>query len=58
MSGSQFIITGTSRGIGEQLAYMLLEKGHDVHGIARGTSERLSSIHYVSSTRILLPEVL
>lgn len=29
MSGSQFIITGTSRGIGEQLAYMLLEKGHD-----------------------------
>ncbi|MCT1399376.1 SDR family NAD(P)-dependent oxidoreductase [Paenibacillus sp. p3-SID867] len=43
MSGSQFIITGTSRGIGEQLAYMLLEKGHEVHGIARGTSERLSS---------------
>jgi benzil reductase ((S)-benzoin forming) len=43
MSGGQFIITGTSRGIGEQLAYMLLEKGNVVHGVARGTSERLGS---------------
>ncbi|MGG4103125.1 SDR family NAD(P)-dependent oxidoreductase [Paenibacillus lautus] len=43
MSEGHFIITGTSRGIGEQLAHMLLEKGHVVHGVARGTSERLSS---------------
>lgn len=43
MSGGHFIITGTSKGIGEQLAYMLLEKGNFVYGIARGKSERLSS---------------
>jgi hypothetical protein len=43
MSGSHFIITGTSKGIGEQLAHMLLEKGNAVHGIARGTTGRLSS---------------
>ncbi|MEC0257286.1 SDR family NAD(P)-dependent oxidoreductase [Paenibacillus lautus] len=43
MSGSHFVITGTSKGIGEQLAYMLLEKGHIVHGIARGTPERLGT---------------
>ncbi|MGG4345813.1 SDR family NAD(P)-dependent oxidoreductase [Paenibacillus lautus] len=43
MSGGHFIITGTSKGIGEELAYMLLEKGNVVYGIARGTSDRLSS---------------
>ncbi|MGE7055253.1 SDR family NAD(P)-dependent oxidoreductase, partial [Paenibacillus glucanolyticus] len=43
MSGSQFSITGTSKGIGEQLACMLVENGNVVYGIARGTSDRLSS---------------
>ncbi|MCI1774129.1 SDR family NAD(P)-dependent oxidoreductase [Paenibacillus lautus] len=43
MSGGHFIITGTSRGIGEQLARMLLKKGHIVYGIARGRSESLGS---------------
>lgn len=37
-----FIITGTSRGIGEQLAKILLDQSYTVHGIARGNSERLA----------------
>ncbi|OPA81218.1 short-chain dehydrogenase [Paenibacillus selenitireducens] len=41
MSRRHFIITGTSRGIGEQLAKLLLEAGYGVHGIARGHSEAL-----------------
>lgn len=41
MNNSHFIITGTSRGIGEQLAMMLLEKGNFVYGIARGDSNLL-----------------
>lgn len=52
MKRSQFIITGASRGIGEQLSLMLLENGFPVTGIARGQSERLmqqpgyTHIHY------------
>lgn len=42
MSRNHFIITGTSRGIGEQLAKMLLDKGDVVHGISRGASHVLS----------------
>ncbi|WP_254450419.1 SDR family NAD(P)-dependent oxidoreductase [Cohnella herbarum] len=38
---SHFIITGTSRGIGEQVARMLLEKDHLVYGISRGKSNVL-----------------
>lgn len=34
-----YIITGTSKGIGKQLAELLLEKGDHVYGIARGTSD-------------------
>ncbi|MUG47640.1 SDR family NAD(P)-dependent oxidoreductase [Paenibacillus woosongensis] len=41
MARGHFIITGTSKGIGEQLAGMLLDLGHQVIGIARGNSERL-----------------
>ncbi|WP_168123026.1 SDR family NAD(P)-dependent oxidoreductase [Paenibacillus sp. HB172176] len=42
-----FIITGTSRGIGGQTARLLLEKGHHVHGIARGNAEELEAFpHY------------
>ncbi|OAB72509.1 SDR family NAD(P)-dependent oxidoreductase [Paenibacillus crassostreae] len=41
MNKSYFIITGTSKGIGEQLAKMLLENGDFVCGIARGKSSIL-----------------
>lgn len=41
MSQRHYIITGTSRGIGEQLALMLLQKGHAVYGIARSHSMTL-----------------
>ncbi|WP_373232080.1 SDR family NAD(P)-dependent oxidoreductase [Cohnella sp.] len=41
MNKSHFIITGTSRGIGEQLAKMLLENGNFVYGISRGDSNSL-----------------
>lgn len=43
MERGHFIITGTSKGIGEQLAALLLDLGHRVYGIARGASERLQS---------------
>lgn len=39
MGQRYFIITGTSKGIGKQLAELLLEKGDHVYGIARGTSD-------------------
>lgn len=38
MSNRIFIITGTSKGIGKQLAELCLEKGDSVYGIARGAS--------------------
>jgi len=41
MITSHFIITGTSRGIGKQLAKMLLEKGNFVYVISRGDSNLL-----------------
>lgn len=42
-----FIITGTSRGIGEQLAAELLEQGHLVAGLSRSDSARLAKYkHY------------
>jgi benzil reductase ((S)-benzoin forming) len=41
MSNSYFIITGTSRGIGEALAKMLLDDGHYIFGISRGVSDVL-----------------
>jgi len=40
MSNS-FIITGTSRGIGEALAKTLLDEGHYIFGISRGVSDVL-----------------
>lgn len=42
MTNCHFIITGTSRGIGEQLAKMLLEEDHHVHGISRTESNTLA----------------
>lgn len=42
MPKSFFIMTGTSRGIGEALAALLLEEGHYVCGISRGIAEALS----------------
>ncbi len=38
-----FIITGTSKGIGLQLAELLLAKGDYVYGISRGGSDLLES---------------
>jgi len=38
-----FIITGTSKGIGEKLAQLLLEEGYSVYGISRGASPLLSN---------------
>lgn len=42
MNRSHYIITGTSRGIGEEVAKRLLEKGYTVHGIPRGVSRALT----------------
>ncbi|WP_229106736.1 SDR family NAD(P)-dependent oxidoreductase [Paenibacillus sp. 1001270B_150601_E10] len=50
MNRSCFIITGTSKGIGEHLSRMLLERGHLVVGIARRSSEAL--LAYTSYTHI------
>ncbi|WP_431785683.1 SDR family NAD(P)-dependent oxidoreductase [Paenibacillus lactis] len=51
MSQRHYIITGTSRGIGGQLALMLLQQGHAVYGIARNHSITLDRYerytHYV-----------
>ena len=43
MIEGHFIITGTSRGIGEKLARMLLENGNFVYGISRGDSNDLDA---------------
>lgn len=43
MNLNHFIITGTSKGIGEKLAQLLLEEGYFVYGISRGASALLSS---------------
>ncbi|MFD0587487.1 SDR family NAD(P)-dependent oxidoreductase [Paenibacillus sp. GCM10027627] len=49
MPNNYYMITGTSRGIGEQLAVMLLERGCFVYGIARGQSALLSTYdRYIS----------
>lgn len=46
MQNGFFLITGTSRGIGEALAYKLLTEGHTVLGVSRSRSERLNSDRY------------
>jgi benzil reductase ((S)-benzoin forming) len=46
MKNGFFLITGTSRGIGEALAQDLLEKGNTVLGVARGRMEELKSPRY------------
>ena len=46
MENGFFLITGTSRGIGEALAQKLLEKGNTVLGVARGQSDVLKSTRY------------
>jgi benzil reductase ((S)-benzoin forming) len=46
MKNGFFLITGTSRGIGEALAQKLLEKGGTVLGVARSRSAVLKSTKY------------
>jgi len=46
MSASFFLITGTSRGIGEALAHRLLGEGQVVLGVARSSAESLQSERY------------
>ncbi|MCP1183030.1 SDR family NAD(P)-dependent oxidoreductase [Paenibacillus sp. 1781tsa1] len=43
MGERYFIITGTSKGIGKQLAELLLARGEWVYGISRGHSDELES---------------
>jgi benzil reductase ((S)-benzoin forming) len=47
MDNGFFLITGTSRGIGEALAQKILEEGHTVLGISRNRSDILKSINYL-----------
>jgi len=46
MSASFYLITGTSRGIGESLASRLLGEGHLVLGVSRSNAEGLQSENY------------
>ena len=46
MKNGFFLITGTSRGIGEALAQKILEQGNTVLGVARGRSATLKSTNY------------
>jgi benzil reductase ((S)-benzoin forming) len=46
MKNGFFLITGTSRGIGEALAQKILESGNTVLGVARGRSDALKSTNY------------
>ncbi|NUU79871.1 SDR family NAD(P)-dependent oxidoreductase [Paenibacillus xylanilyticus] len=41
MENRSFIVTGASKGIGMQLAQLLLEQGDRVYGISRGAAEHL-----------------
>ncbi|MGM0883040.1 MAG: SDR family NAD(P)-dependent oxidoreductase [Bacillota bacterium] len=50
MTNYHFIITGTSRGIGEQLAKMLLEADHHVYGISRSQSNALATYNKYTHT--------
>jgi benzil reductase ((S)-benzoin forming) len=46
MENGFFLITGTSRGIGEAISQKILEKGNTVLGVARGRSDALKSTKY------------
>lgn len=47
MENGFFLITGTSKGIGESLAKKVLEEGNTVLGISRNRSDTLNSTkHY------------
>jgi benzil reductase ((S)-benzoin forming) len=46
MQNGFFLITGTSRGIGEALAREILQHGHTVLGVARSRSDALESPQY------------
>jgi short-subunit dehydrogenase len=46
MENGFFLITGTSRGIGEALTQKVLQEGNTVLSVARTRSERLKSSRY------------
>jgi len=46
MANRFYLITGTSRGIGEALAKKILEEGHTVLGVARSQSDEIESGNY------------
>ncbi len=46
MKNGFFLITGTSKGIGEAIAHNLLQKGHTVLGVSRSQSDKLKSTKY------------
>ena len=46
MNNGFFLITGTSRGIGEALTLNILEKGHTVLGVSRSRSDKLKAENY------------
>ena len=46
MGNGFFLITGTSRGIGEALAQKILDEGDTVLGISRNRSDNLKSLNY------------
>lgn len=46
MKNGFFLITGTSKGIGEALAQKILQEGNTVLGVARSRSDKLQSSNY------------
>lgn len=59
------VVTGASRGIGEQTARMLIERGHSIIGLARNPPAALPGLHHIDvdlacleSTVIAIQQVL
>ena len=46
MKNGFFLITGTSKGIGEAVAQKILQEGHTVLGVSRNRSDQLTSPNY------------
>lgn len=57
MSKSTFIVTGTSRGLGNSIAKMLLEDGHTVTGISREAASDLAEYSLYTHEKTDLSEI-